>query len=119
LITVTACNAWQIDSRWILEGVFDLDGEVDRVFNVLDIIEILHVPGDRGVTAGPVDCLGIVVGAVRPAAGAVRGGVGERVWVVDGEGHGDGTVRDACDVEVGDLEGIAREHLVLNLQLTR
>lgn len=119
LFAVTACTARLVDSRWVLEGVFELDGEVHRRLGLLDITEILHVPGDRGVTAGLVDCLGIVVGVVWPGTGTIRGGVGERVWVVDGEGHGDVAIRDAVDDEVGDLEGVAREHLVLDLQLTR
>ena len=77
------------------------------------------MPGDRGVTAGLVDGFRIAVGVVWPGAGAARGGIGERVWVEDGERHGDVTTRDAVDHEVGDLEGIAREHLALDLQLSR
>lgn len=51
--------------------------------------------------------------------GAVCGGIGEWVWVVDGEGDGDVSVLDAVDEEVCDLEGVARELLVLELELAR
>jgi hypothetical protein len=108
-----------VDLRWILEGVLELNGEVDPTLKVLDRLILLHVPGDRGVAAGLVDGLGIAIGAVRPVGGAVCGGVGEWVWVVDGEGDGDITVFNAVDDEVCDLEGISGELLVLELELPR
>jgi len=99
--------ACQVNSRRILEGVLELDGEVDSVLKLLDRLIFRHVPGNRGVAAGFVDGLGIAVGAVRPVGGAVCGGVGEWVWVVDGEGDGHIAVFNAVDDEVCDLEGIA------------
>lgn len=103
----------QADSRWILEGVLELEGEIGRV------PEVLHVPSHGRVAARLVDGLGVAIRAVRPAGCAVCRGVGERIWVEDGESHGDVAFLDAVNDEVGDLEGIARELLVLELQLPR
>jgi 1-aminocyclopropane-1-carboxylate deaminase/D-cysteine desulfhydrase-like pyridoxal-dependent ACC family enzyme len=101
-LAVTACN-----SRGILEGVLELDGEVNAVLELLDRLVFLHVPGNGGVAAGLVDGLGIAIRAVRPVGGAVCGSHGEWVWVIDGERDGDVAVLDAVDEEVCDLEGIA------------
>ena len=66
-----------VDSRWVLEGVLELDGEVNTILKVLYRLILLHVPGDGGVATGLVDGLRVVIGAVRPVGGAVCGGVGE------------------------------------------
>lgn len=108
-----------VDSRWVLEGVLELDGEVNTILKVLYRLILLHVPGDGGVATGLVDGLRVVIGAVRPVGGAVCGGVGEWVRVVDGEGDGNIAVFNAVDDEVCDLEGIAGELLVLELELSR
>lgn len=45
----------QDNSRRILEGVLELDGEVNAVLKLLDRLIFLHVPGDGAVAAGLVD----------------------------------------------------------------
>jgi hypothetical protein len=50
-----AGTARQGNSRRILEGVLELDGEVNAILELLDRLVFIHVPGDGGVAAGLVD----------------------------------------------------------------
>jgi hypothetical protein len=102
----------EFNSLRVLESVLKLKRELGPRN------EVSQVPSEQAVEARLVLGRGPAARAVRPSASAVGGHVGDRVWVVDGEDHGDVAGLDAVDLEVGELEGVAGELLVGDVELS-
>ena len=102
----------EFNSLGVLEGVLKLKGELSPRN------EVSQGPSEQAVEARLVLGRGPAAGAIRPRAGAVCSHVGDRVRVVDGEDHGDVAAHNTVNLEVGELEGVAGELLVGDVELS-
>jgi hypothetical protein len=106
------CQKFELDSLRILEGILELKGELGPRNKVL------QVPGERAVETRLVLDRRPATGAVWPGTDAVYSHIGERVWVVDCEDHGDVAGLNAVNNEVGELERVAGELLAEDVKLS-